>query len=397
MNLLTKSLSCVAAVSAVTAMAQDKPATTMVTPYGLVQSYVNLSDSGRSSTPDFNTKYVRIGLKVAHDMLRGQIETAFLGDAKMLDTNGATPVVYDSGMVAIRMANLGMDFSTGTSLRFGRVRPGEVIAWGLDATSVPDGYAAIDGMMVSHNIALGGENSIGLGLTYGNAMSIDPDLSANAGRQMYANSDKAEKASVVSVKVSHSNVKAEVMYGMEKNFVIKRSLDTKVGAGASVAENATHMEASLGYQLPNIGAGVWMQQIVLGAQKPVTANEGGKLTLGDQTADKTTYSILGLGVTGDSTLFGVNDVWMKDGRYTYGAAYAMRSTRTAGLEGDAKTAQEDADEKELTLGGGWAAGAFSLTLNVKQVSAKAKQYENSKGVKEATSRTSTALVAAYAF
>jgi hypothetical protein len=369
----------------------------MIVPYGVIQTYFNLSDSIRRTDPDFTTLLVRPGLKVNAGIARAQIETDMSGNALDAKTGKGKNVI------GIRRADLTWVFPSGTSFQMGRIRPGGADAWGVDATVVAPGNGGNDGLRISQKIMLPENGSVDFGVGFFNALSVITNDAApgNIGYAMQSEALKPDKALIVNAGVEVAGVKAKVFYAAEKNAVM--GLDAAAQAAASPSavvaktSNVNHTEASVGYSLGNLEAGVWWAGFTRSKAKFVVPAGGGKYDVvsyadeADATISKldrkTTESVIGVGVGGDSTLFGVGDIVQTGDKFTYGLSWSMRSDRHSGLS--ASDEKKD-DVNHIAVGAGYTVADLLLELNVANQSTENKGYANDKG--EAGKETSQTQV-----
>jgi hypothetical protein len=388
-----------------------------ITPYGLLQGYVNLYDTTRQNDPDFFQYITRFGLKVSEGIAKAQFELNVNGNKA---EGGKKGDEADFNSVTIRRADVGLDLPSKTSVRFGRYRIGNPEVWGVDATTTLDGFGGSDGVMVSQGIDISEGNSLTLKL--GVANSLSSPLSEN-----YAYGEKGSstddgigwntnsKAILAAVDVKIAGVSAGVYFGTDgkrkaagaKTAVVasdgpdgRPDTGDDVDASPAIGETyraTTHLEASLGYNIDGLGGGVAYQSIQQGDTKTYT-NENGKLKSGQTvTKGKDTATILSLGVNGDSTLFGLTGIAQTGDKLTYGASYSLSTARNSEAKGAVKDALEDADVSQFVVAGGYNAGGFTLELDVGMESTKGKTFSNEKGDKKEKSRTFSYITGLYVF
>lgn len=325
------------------AAAKKEDAAKTVIPYGLFQTYVNIHDSQRQNTPDFTAITARFGLKVTEGIVRGQIETQVLGPHKF-DLNryssslDAAPAESNNGIV-LRRADVGLVFPTDTSVYFGRVRPGGADGWGVDASATPDQYGASDGVLLVQKIAISEGNSVDLKLAALNDLGVYRGADVSTRNQ----TNDEFRALLAGVNANVAGVKAALFYQWKKDqlsAVAKPAVDDDAAtadvneAKAEVRETVNdrgHLEASLGYDTDGIGGGVWYQRHFRGKRKEVESNQGGNKKIRTAIAPEnvqdneavSAYN-LGVGVNGDSSLFGVTDLLMTGDKLTFGASYVFK-------------------------------------------------------------------------
>ncbi len=359
-----------------------------VVPYGLVRGGFTLADTTRQSQPDFGTgSAARFGVKVIEGILRAQIELAFGGNT--LDPKALEAFGYQG--VGLRRASVGVALASGTTIDLGRVRPGDVTSWTVDYVYPTMGYGSMDGIYIGQDFRISDKDKLTLGVTLGNALGHDVKILSNA----YATpSTKADLAYVVSLQGNVGNFQAGIMYGAEArsySFSGNSSRDTAVLAYQDTVRSASHLEATIGYQTEGIGGGLTFEQVDYGQLRPVTDNQGGKLTMGDAvegTSSKT--NTLTAGVILDSTLFGHSSYLQKDDRLTFGLNYKRTNPKGS------TSADENVDT--FAAGFGYKAGGFVAELDLYTNASKSKIFADKKGTADAsTSDFGSYLTVGYEF
>lgn len=391
-----------AAAPAAPAAPAAAPVNKSIVPYGLLVGYVNLTDSTRANAPDFYQYITRFGLKVSEGIAKAQFELNVNGNAAEKSKSKDSDT-YNT--VTIRRADVGLDLPSKTGVRFGRFRLGNPEVWGMDATYTVDGFGGGDGVLVTQGIDISEGNSITLKAGVANALSVpSAENYAYNGTSWNTNS----KAILAAIDAKFSGVSAGVYIGTDGKFKAAGAktvandpatpADESLTSTPELYRSATHIEASLGYNLDGIGGGVAFQQITLGDSKSYT-NEGGKLKDGKTvTKGKDTSTLISVGVNGDSSLFGLTGIAQTGDKLVYGGSVALKSERNSESKGAAKDAEKDADVTQFVVGGGYNAGGFTLELDVAYESTKGKNYSNSKGeAGKSKSKVSSNLVGIYAF
>lgn len=355
------------------ALAQDdmnKAAEKTITPYGLLGANVYLTESENSNPLNFQTLYARLGLKVSEGIAKGRLELAARNDK-----------------VDIRHANVGLALETGTTLTFGRYRPGGASGWGVDASLVPDQFASMDGLHVEQELEFAEDISVKLGLGAANgqlALGDVSDLGSTTkakNRVFEAPSTKTDRALLLNVTANVKGVELVAYHGMESNQLV---VDAKEAEGETAAvppsfADATHTEVSLGYNLDAIGVGAWYTNFHQDGLKQQKTNKGGKLDLNDAADVSFDRTNIGFGVAGDSSLFGVTGLLQPEDKLIYGASYAMISYAADGGGKELEDAAKDAGYNQIAVGGGYKVGGLTLELNVAQYTGESKLYANSDG------------------
>lgn len=376
----------------------DKDIQKSVVPYGLIQGYSNLADSQYGSTPDFTLATVRFGVKVSEGITRGQIETQYMGNVA---DSGAVPAsAVGLNGVLIRRADVGLALSSGTTISLGRVRLGGADAWGIDATTPPDQFGFIDGASVVQKVALGGKNELALSLGLGNSMGVPGGRDTHT----FSRTLKNDRGVILGARASFEGITAAAFYGMEKNQVKQEASAEQAVLGAdgnpikneqgnvtqlvklkkvTTARDASHFEASLGYNRDNWAVGGWYQALTLTDLKVVNFVNG-KFTTSAPTADdakfgakalpKTTSTIVGAGFNTDSSLLGYTDVLQKGALLTMGGSVVKTAERDNDSSNDSTEAEKD--QLQYALGVGYQSGGFALELGHLLATSKGKNFND---------------------
>lgn len=403
---LVASVSSLAATSAFAQTAEIKPS---VTPYGIIQNYLHFVDSQRANAMDSSMMVARIGFKANLGLALGQIEMQATGNTcdakKSYKMNGTaldeTTECADNNRINVRRADVGLAIKASDTLTivpsFGRVRPGDIGGWGVDATNVTDGFGSMDGAQLTFKLDLGEGNTVDIAGNYGNSV-LDPANTSNnilhSGGFVRDHSGDNSRGYVLSAKASISNIKAAFFYGAESNhFVgkINANATPTTATGALTVADFNRWEAALGYDMGNLAAGLTAWQYNTGKASAVKSNEGGKITVGDETgAEASSTTNFGLGVNGDSTLFDVTDVLQKDGKITYGAS-VIRTIENPGKSAPSKYSTQ------VAAGVGYGLGGLQIELNLSHQVAKTKDFTNAKGDEPKDSATAVYLSSVYVF
>lgn len=352
---------------------------------GILQGKVNLMDSRRSTTPDYSLSIPQLNVKVSEGIAKGQLDLRFTGNDGS-GSDGKEDKYHNN--VLIRKAEAGIDLPSKTGFRVGRVRPGNPAVWGADITTTLDGYGGMDGLMLKQEIPLGEGGKIKVAATLGNNLVVPSSKLARS--DVYGEdtgfypSFKKDKAMVASLDLELSGVKAGFYYGAEKNQVKKNEaakiettptaadptkFETKSIPAKKTFADVTHLEASLGYDMDGIGAGVAYQLITTAKESEGSIDGKGKVIRTTTVTDKKKKeSILSLGMNGDSTLFGVKDLVQTGDKLTYALSYAVSATRAGGEK------EADKDKNEVGLSFGYGVGAYNIDFNYAYTFSKAKQF-----------------------
>jgi predicted porin len=355
----------------------------MVTPYGVLQSTMKISDTQENNTPSFSLYTARFGLKISEGIAKGQLELQFSGN-KDADEK--------SNKAVVRRADAGFDFASGTSVRLGRFRLGGAAGWGVDASGTPTAFGPTDGAMVAQAVDLGEGNMLKFQLGLGNTLAAFPFWDKPLFDPAYGPSDdfnsdgtsKRDRAILASLDATVAGVSLAAYYGYEgkQTKVTKAVVDNALTpedesiAAATTYRSVGHLELSAGYNMEGIGAGVWYERWDAGATKNAVVNNVNFVedkTQASPSNAKVTASRIGLGVNGDSTLFDVSDLAQKGDKFTYGLSYVLTQQRDS-----TKTDSEETktDENAVAAGVGYNAGGLTLELDYLYKTAKNKIYTN---------------------
>jgi hypothetical protein len=367
-----------------------------IVPYGIIQAKYWLFDSTRATGTESDVEILRAGLRGSHGIAKGGIEVELMGNNKKPSDQSTA----SNGTVAVRAAWLGLALPTDTVLKLGRVRPGGAAGYGTDQTSTPQQYSGLDGARLIQKIALPGNGSVEVGIGAFNSLrglwieggtTMSNMRNTEAGAAPAGSWSKPEKALLGSVVVKHSNITGQFWYGAEKNAIMKanytvksatsEATDTYALSGVEVA-NIAHIEASLGYDTDNWGAGVFVEQDIHGAHtNAALAAATGKLTAGAQTTtgDYTkdvTKTAYGFGGNLNSKEFGITNLVTQDDAITLGAAYVRIENR---VEGTAVANQKGADVNELSASVGYSVNGLEFALGVANSNTSNKTFTNADG------------------
>lgn len=154
--------------------------------------------------------------------------------------------------------------------------------------------------------------------------------------------------------------------GVEGAFAYGQRNKSRIGTAASIAEQAdlTYFETSAAVRYKSVLAvGGWYSEAKLAnattwdpSTDPAVYNSNPDVT--------TAYKVWGVGVQGDTSIFGIEDLVAKGDAFTYGISF-----QTMGKEG-ASTDNSDNDSTLASLGFGYMNSIFSTSLNYTYFSAK---------------------------
>jgi hypothetical protein len=199
------------------------------------------------------------------------------------------------------------------------------------------------------------------------------------------------KAILLGVDAKISGISAGVYYGFDGKATIAPLYGKKKDAEGKDVDDTSkvlsgqvrsigHLEASLGYDMDGIGGGLIYQQFTAGDIKKATRSAGGKLKTSETVAKGTdTFTLLGVGMNGDSTLFGVKDLVQTGDKISYALSWSMMSWKNSEAKGKEKDSYTDKDTNQLVAAVGYKVGGMTTELNFEQKMTKGKVLLNSKG------------------
>jgi len=401
------------------AAASSAEASKFVPTMNLSTRYV-LGDSTRKTGFDFMSQQLRLGGVYTDGAMTAAGEARFYGNTYG-QSNDDAPGTSPGQGVAVRQAYIGYDLysnDSGSTLnaKLGRFIPKGANAYGNDASSYwygMSGFMPEDGIMLEYT---GKQSGIDFNAQFAiaNALPIylysDSGASSNSrvwtfsmsgatssfnggstfggngggdfNSESSASSNTGDKAYIASVSgsadVGKGKLEAVVSYGMKNNNVannVTATVNTPI-----IANDVQYTEDSIGYVAKGYSAGVWYSSAMVGESKTLTAdvNGGARQFAKDASSPKNTYSVVGFGGKGDSTLFGMTNVWMPGGLLTYSAgvsAYMHRQNGGTGALSDSDAAKNDVTM--LSLGGGFTKGKFNTELNYSHFMASNDVFLNS--------------------
>jgi hypothetical protein len=365
----------------------------MVTPYGILQGTLTLSDTQANNTPAAALNVARFGLKVSEGIAKGQLEIQFTGNSET-----------QTNQTIVRRADAGFDFASGTSFRLGRYRLGGAGGWGVDASGTVTGFGPADGAMIAQSVDLGEGNMLKFQLGLANTLAAAGSWATGGSSDFSSSgSSKGDRAILASLDATVAGVALAAYYGYEA----KRTLGIPDNTNTATIDESTakiysslgHLEVSAGYNMDGIGAGVWYERYDIGKPKAYVANnaniiDGPETIAGTVTGSRKTASRIGLGVNGDSSLFDVTDLAQKGDKLTYGLSYVLTQVR------DSKQPDSDEkknDESQIAGGVGYNVAGLTTELNFSHVMSKNKNYKNPNATVAKASAQSVYLTSIYSF
>ena len=426
---LKAALSLLAAAVPFAAFAQedvDKAVEKKVAPYGLLGLNVGLFDSQSSSSLNFENTYARFGLKVSEGIAVGQLELESAMAAITDKYREGKPELAKVGAIGVRHANLGLNLESGTKVLLGRIRPGGANGYGVDSSYVPDNYSSMDGVSIFQDLEFGEGIKLNAGLAVTNGLlSLSDTIKGyvNPGSKLEVNSAKnrifgdtrlkSDPALLFGLTANVKGVDLVAYYGAEENQLVAREVGKAVPGVRGTDEegkeidilttikespmkvaDATHTEISLGYSgIEGIAFGAWYTNYTQGKEKSVTSDSGGKIKTQETGTLSYDRTLIGAGVNGDSSLFGLTGLLQTGDKLIYGASFTQTQFAAKGpganvAETDKETNQpkktpkatfEDSGTNQIALGAGYTVGGLTLELNFATETAGDKYFSNSKG------------------
>lgn len=382
---------------------------------GTIQSKYSLYNTASSIEPSINISKLYLGAKFTEGIASGIVDLSLINPID--NANGTGTIKKESHGLRIRQAeaqlNLMADGYASTLLRFGAIRLGGAQTWGMGNVEYQTtGYDRTDGIAVQENIdselvdlsvGVGVFNNLPLGNNEGGILNSP----AIAGKSSI-NKDKAIIGNVnASIAAGPGSIEASGYFGTQKNAPISYDTTGTQPRLAQVAD-ATHIEASLGYNLgerndPYFGFGGWYEMNIASyglatytdADKPESFSvKKGPAATSVGSVEKATFTHYGFGVSGHTSPF-LTNILQKGDTLFYGASVDFFTVKT-----DRKDEFDDGDfaRQEFILGAGYQTGSFSAELDFIQKNAKSKQFGNNSGVaNKEKAATEVVLVAQYKF
>jgi hypothetical protein len=410
---------------------KKSPTENYVHPYGLLQGYINTTDSERSNVPDFLGAHARAGLSVRGGIASGQVEFEFIGNQSQYSqaqTNAVSGTTYipssTNNTVVLRQAQLNLDVfkyqdadSTYlTTVSFGGIRVGAAAAAAPDSANTTSGFSREDGVYVQEKMAFGRQLTLNAGLGAFNTMfgaapganypgwggnpaitmqnfwlstSLNPSLGYVANLNTTYNFDDAR------------SLNAAVYYGFQKNAPYS-TIATPIQTSGSLSEarDVNHTEASLLYNDTNVfgtqgiisgnGVAAWYEREQNSKTMLVSGSLlGGYVYNSGIIDDAQVASLYGIGVAADTQKYLTNMLQVGD-RLTGAAAYTL-VTSTLG------SAQNTYKVNQLALSAGYAVNTFEVALNFEYSNADTNAFFSDRNGNPQNSETQSYITATYVF
>jgi hypothetical protein len=421
--LKTTSLFSLIAISG-SAFAQSATDAANFSPRLKLQSRFSFSDSYRKNQMDLITNTARFGLNYRYKNVTGTLEvqagsasdtyTSASTSSSSTTTNTSTSNGNQS-LFNVRRANIGLDLYASdpatVSLNMGRDRIVASLVYAPDALAQNlatnmDNVSSLtssDGLGLKYSgkfefgkigFGVGSYNNIAVA-TQSTGSSWFGNSSIAAGDNSFNVSPKTQSRAIQTylsgdINAGDGVVEARVGYGAQSNTV------TKVTNANSIttytARDVSNLEVSAGYNYMNsaIKGGVWYQSVVLGKTSTATSSSKNDLTYtASATDDSQTINTVGVGVTGNSKLWGMVDLLSTGDALTYALGYQNATGQLVsgggGSTGVASFANSTLTTDIYNVGIGYMQEKFSLEFNYAMSNASKEIYLNSDAVQSQTS------------
>lgn len=381
------------------------------TPRIKLQARYSLSDSYRKNQMDLITTTARFGMNYRYKNVLGVIEMqgGSPSDAYTNSTGSAAPT--DNGqqsLFVVRRANMGLDVYKSdpatVTLVVGRDHQTASIVYAPDALTQVfatnlDNVGAAQGqdglslkyagkfefgklsaiLSYANNLAVSKQS---IGATWFGASSVvvgDNSFSAAPKSQSRA----MQAIATADIPVADGVVEVRGLYGSQPNAVTKVTSSTSYSS-----QDVSNAEVSVGYNYKEsaIKAGLWFQTVDLGK----TQNSSGTFTTNDisyvngSSNDAATINTIGVGVVGNSKLWGMSGLLADGDALTYAIGYQNANGQTVtgggGTTGVTAFSNSTLTTDIYNVGIGYNQGNFNLELNYAYANANYAIYPGSNGV-----------------
>lgn len=337
-----------------------------LTPRAQAQVFSTLSTSEGKGF-GFDVKDARFGADGEYGVAKFKLQLSLPGDKAVSE-------------VGLYEAKVGFSTWLGT-LNTGRIRNQETLGYGLWDERFTPGFGAIDGIQLAtaHEF---GPAKVSAGVTLGNGLD-GTWLGGKTAGLKNGSAEKTDLSTVLTLGVEAAGAKVYAGLGMEPNRFVGQD-DSKTpdtDETFSRAADLTHAEIAVGYGMEGINGGLWYAVTTTDESKAVKENKGGAVsTTGDSAKDKQDLSMLGLGVTVDSRLWGMTGLLQDGDRLAFGLNYAMFTPKVDGDVAEDGAGKELSDN-ELAISAGYnAADVYNMNLHFVMTSSDAKKFKDSDGV-----------------
>lgn len=377
-----------------------------------LQSRYSLMDSYRKNQMDLITATARFGMNYRYKNTFGVIEMqAGSPSDGFQNTSGSSTPPTDNGqqsLFVVRRANVGLDIykSDPATISFlvGRDHQTASIVYAPDAlyqvfATNLDNVGATQGQD-GVNLKYAGKfefGKLGAILSYANNLAVSKQStnstwfgasSIAVGDNSFGAAPKSQSRAaqvIVSGDISAGDgvIEARALYGSQPNVV------TNVASSTSYnSRDVTNTEASIGYNYKDasLRGGLWFQSVTLGQ----TQNSSGTFTTNDikyvngAVNDSATINTIGVGVTGNSKLWGMSGLLADGDALTYAFGYQNANGQLVngggGTTGVPAFANATLTTDIYNVGIGYQQGNFTLELNYAAANANCEIYPGDNGV-----------------
>lgn len=190
------------------------------------------------------------------------------------------------------------------------------------------------------------------------------------------------------IPVADGTVEARAFYSSQTNAVTKTN-STAAAITSYNSRDTSNLEASVGYNYKagELKGGLWYQAVTLGRTQvssgSIATND---ITYGNSTTtdDSYTMSVFGLGVVGNSKLFGLTNLLSDGDMLIYGLGYQMNSGQLysggGGSTGVTSFSNSSVNNTAYAVSVGYQQGQFALDLNYVGLNSDKEIYAGSDGV-----------------
>ncbi len=428
--LKTTSLFSLIAISG-SAFAQSATDTANFSPRLKIASRYSLWDSYRKNQMDVFGSTARFGLNYRYKNIFATLEVQAGNPSEAYTNTSSQGYATTNGresLFNVRRANVGLDVyksdPASVSFVFGRDRIVSSIVYGPDAmveniaTNLDNisSLTSSDGIGLKYagkfdfgmiNFGIGSYNNLAAATQstgsgwFGNSSLVVGDNSFNSSPKTQSRAIQANLNADITA--GDGVVEARVGYGSQTNAVNKITTTTtsttdSSGVTTTVYTNTykvfdvTNTEASLGYNYMNsaLRGGVWYQSVT--TSKSQTGVLGATNNIDNYTAsttdDSQTINTVGVGVTGNSKLWGMSDLLTTGDVLTYSLAYQNANGQLVsgggGTTGVTKFTNSTLTTDFYNVGVGYQLEKFALEFNYAMINASKEIYTDNNGKANAT-------------
>lgn len=409
-----------------------------IIPYGYIQADMNVLDTERTNTPDFQGQHAILGILVKGGIVSGQVGFDLFGNqnpytSQKTDVQGLSDTSGSSNnTVQLRRAQLNIDVwhlvdvdnIMTTTVSIGGIRVGSALDSAPDAANVPSGFSRQDGIYIQQKMLFGStwDMKLGLGVfnvlygtmpgrgsTYAgwgsNGISMqNPWMSSSLNPSLaYLGSFNA---------IYHMDKDRDLnflfFHGFQNNAPYSTMANTGVGGvtqssgSLSEARNINHTEASLLYQDDTLfgthgvitpsGLSVWYEREQNARTMLVSGNlSSGYSYMQGPVDDAQLACLYGIGV-GLDTQNKLSNLLQKKDRLTASAAYTV-VTSTLG----SPSLQQEYVVNQISGSVGYAVNTFEMALNAEWSTANNSILFTDANGNSKNNETKSYITAVYSF